>query len=146
MCTDELLRQITLRLPERGLLLLRVRDQLRLTLAAYRTLYATSCDFGNRKLCAATEGTDTLQAQLKGLEGDIERLVAQRTELERVCEVSNVLCWLLVWFSSWQACSVHTLHPLPQHRPLVQTQQPRPHAEPSSGHTRWTGCGLQTSN
>lgn len=142
MCTDELLRQITLRLPERGLLLLRVRDQLRLTLAAYRTLYATSCDFGNRKLCAATEGTDTLQAQLKGLEGDIERLVAQRTELERVCEVRDVLCWLLVRFSSWQACS--TAHP--STRPLVQTQPPRPHAEPSFGHTRWTGCGLQTSN
>ncbi len=32
---DELLRQVTLECPERGILLLRVRDELRMTLAAY---------------------------------------------------------------------------------------------------------------
>ena len=35
---DELIRQITLDLPERGLLLLRIRDEIRMTLDAYRTL------------------------------------------------------------------------------------------------------------
>ena len=36
---DELLRQVTLETPERGLVLLRVRDEIRMSLAAYQTLY-----------------------------------------------------------------------------------------------------------
>ncbi len=36
---DELIRQVTLESPERGLLLLRVRDEIRMTLDAYKTLY-----------------------------------------------------------------------------------------------------------
>ena len=36
---DELIRQVTIESPERGLLLLRVRDEVRMTLQAYQTLY-----------------------------------------------------------------------------------------------------------
>ena len=36
---DELIRQVTIESPERGLLLLRVRDEIRMTLDAYKTLY-----------------------------------------------------------------------------------------------------------
>ena len=36
---DELIRQVTLDCPERGLLLLRVRDEIKMTIAAYQTLY-----------------------------------------------------------------------------------------------------------
>jgi len=35
---DELIRQVTLNLPERGLLLMRVRDEMKLTISAYNTL------------------------------------------------------------------------------------------------------------
>ena len=38
-CFDEIIRQVTLNLPERGLLLLRVRDEIMMTIAAYQTLY-----------------------------------------------------------------------------------------------------------
>ena len=38
-CADELIRQATIERPERGLVLLRVRDEIRMTIAAYRTLY-----------------------------------------------------------------------------------------------------------
>ena len=38
-CFDEIIRQVTLNLPERGLLLLRVRDEIKMTIAAYQTLY-----------------------------------------------------------------------------------------------------------
>ena len=34
-CFDEIIRQVTLNLPERGLLLLRVRDEIMMTIAAY---------------------------------------------------------------------------------------------------------------
>lgn len=38
-CFDEVIRQVTIECPERGLLLLRVRDEIRMTIAAYQTLY-----------------------------------------------------------------------------------------------------------
>ena len=34
-CFDEIIRQVTLNLPERGLLLLRIRDEIKMTIAAY---------------------------------------------------------------------------------------------------------------
>jgi dynein light intermediate chain, axonemal len=34
-CFDEIIRQVTLSEPERGLLLLRVRDEIKMTIAAY---------------------------------------------------------------------------------------------------------------
>ena len=37
--SDELIRQVTINCAERGLLLLRVRDEIRMTVAAYQTLY-----------------------------------------------------------------------------------------------------------
>ena len=35
-CFDELIRQVTINCAERGLLLLRVRDEIRMTIAAYQ--------------------------------------------------------------------------------------------------------------
>lgn len=40
---DELIRQVTVNCPERGLLLLRVRDEIRMRICAYQTLYKTRC-------------------------------------------------------------------------------------------------------
>merc|ERR1712072_35638 len=37
-CFDEVIRQVTINFAERGLLLLRVRDEVRMTIAAYQTL------------------------------------------------------------------------------------------------------------
>jgi dynein light intermediate chain len=45
LCTDEILRQVALSCPERGLMLLRMRDQLRMTISAYQTLYKSRCGF-----------------------------------------------------------------------------------------------------
>ena len=46
---DEIIRQITLYEPERGILLLRVRDEIKMTIAAYQTLYQNSTSFAMRK-------------------------------------------------------------------------------------------------
>jgi dynein light intermediate chain len=48
-CLDELIRQVTIQCFERGLLLLRIRDECRLTLAHYQLLYESSIAFGMRK-------------------------------------------------------------------------------------------------
>jgi dynein light intermediate chain len=46
---DELLRQVALESPERGLMMLRVRDQLRMTIACYQTLFHNSTNFGMKR-------------------------------------------------------------------------------------------------
>lgn len=46
---DELIREVTINCAEQGLLLLRVRDEIRMTMAAYQTLYQSSIAFGMRK-------------------------------------------------------------------------------------------------
>merc|ERR1719453_107192 len=50
---DELIRQLTIECEDRGMMLLRVRDQIRLSIAAYQTLYHTSVAFGTRKILQA---------------------------------------------------------------------------------------------
>jgi dynein light intermediate chain len=46
--------------PERGLLLMRVRDEQRMTLTAYQTIYQSSVAFGMKKKVEADEGYDDL--------------------------------------------------------------------------------------
>ncbi|XP_038016825.1 axonemal dynein light intermediate polypeptide 1 isoform X4 [Motacilla alba alba] len=60
-CFDELIRQSTVSCAERGLLLLRVRDELQLTLAAYQALYESSVAFGVRKALQAEQGKAHLE-------------------------------------------------------------------------------------
>merc|ERR1711865_418221 len=67
-CFDELIRQMGINCPERGLLLLRVRDEIRMTIDAYKTLYESSVTFGVRKQLQAEQGMPELEAQVKELE------------------------------------------------------------------------------
>lgn len=46
---DEIIRQIAVDCPERGLLLMRVRDEHKMTLAAYETVYQSSLGYGMKK-------------------------------------------------------------------------------------------------
>jgi dynein light intermediate chain len=61
---DEIIRQATLNLPERGLLLMRVRDNLKMTFAGYQTLYEGSLVFGSRKVHVAETGVSELETRL----------------------------------------------------------------------------------
>jgi dynein light intermediate chain len=73
---DELIRQVTIESPERGLLLLRVRDEVRMTIAAYQTLYQSSITFGMRKTLQAEQGNGELLAKNEELEMEKNRLQA----------------------------------------------------------------------
>lgn len=64
---DELIRQVTINSPEQGLLLLRVRDELRLTIDAYKMLFESSILFGIRKQLQAEEGTGDIQQRITEL-------------------------------------------------------------------------------
>jgi dynein light intermediate chain, axonemal len=82
-CFDELIRQITINCAERGLLLLRVRDEMRMTITAYESLYESSIAYGIRKALMAeqlrmdlTGKLRTLTETKKDLEGQITAMKA----------------------------------------------------------------------
>lgn len=72
---DEIIRQVTIDCPERGLLLMRVRDELKMTISAYQTLYQSSVTFGMRKQLQSEQGKSEL-------ENKIEELQKKKSKLE----------------------------------------------------------------
>ncbi|XP_002731258.1 33 kDa inner dynein arm light chain, axonemal [Saccoglossus kowalevskii] len=85
-CFDELIRQVTINCAERGLLLLRVRDEIRMTIAAYQTLYESSVAFGMRKALQAEQGKADMEKKISELEQDKKDLERQVNELKAKCE------------------------------------------------------------
>lgn len=61
---DELIREITINCAERGLLLLRVRDEIQMTLAAYQALYESSTAFGMRSMLQAEQGKSDMETRV----------------------------------------------------------------------------------
>ena len=79
-CFDELIRQVTINCAERGLLLLRVRDEIRMTTAAYQTLYESSIAFGMRKALMSEQKRGEMEAEIEELDaenGDLEKHVEE---------------------------------------------------------------------
>merc|ERR1711998_573366 len=67
-CFDELIRQVTINCAERGLLLLRVRDEIRMATSAYQSLYESSIAFGMRKALMAEYKRAEMENKVKQLE------------------------------------------------------------------------------
>jgi dynein light intermediate chain, axonemal len=82
-CFDEIIRQVTLNQPERGLLLLRVRDQIKMTNASYQTLYRSAVTFAMRKQLQAEHGKDALAKEIKDLKEEQQRQLNRVMELEK---------------------------------------------------------------
>lgn len=83
---DELIRQVTINCAERGLLLLRVRDELRMTIAAYQTLYESSVAFGMRKSLLSEQGKTETEEQIETLEQEKQELQNEVARLKQKCE------------------------------------------------------------
>ena len=64
-CYDEIIRQVALAESERGLMLLRVRDEVKMTIAAYQTLYQSSVTFAMRKQIQAEHGKADLEKTIE---------------------------------------------------------------------------------
>lgn len=86
-CMDELIRQVTIDGPERGLLMMRVRDELRMTVDAYKTLFASSVTFGIKKQLRAEEGLPALEAQAEAMSAENKQLELEAQELRSQLEV-----------------------------------------------------------
>uniref|UniRef100_A0A8C8EB21 Axonemal dynein light intermediate polypeptide 1 n=1 Tax=Otus sunia TaxID=257818 RepID=A0A8C8EB21_9STRI len=85
-CFDELIREVTINCAERGLLLLRVRDEIQMTIAAYQTLYESSVAFGMRKALQAEEGKSNMEKRIAELEEEKRELERQVSEEKAKCE------------------------------------------------------------
>lgn len=88
-CFDELIRQMTINCAERGLLLLRVRDEIRMTIAAYQTLYESSIAFGMRRALQAEQNKAEMEAKIKQIESEVKELEQQVQETKSKREQSE---------------------------------------------------------
>ncbi|NXE25078.1 IDLC protein, partial [Ardeotis kori] len=85
-CFDELIRETTINCAERGLLLLRVRDEIQMTIAAYHTLYESSVSFGVRKALQAEQGKSDMEKRIAELEEEKRELERQVSEEKAKCK------------------------------------------------------------
>ncbi|KAK9817993.1 hypothetical protein WJX72_005455 [[Myrmecia] bisecta] len=85
-CFDEIIREVTINCAERGLLLLRVRDEMRMTVAAYQTLYESSVAFGMRKALQTEQGKSDMEVRVQTLEAEAKDLERQVSEWKGRCE------------------------------------------------------------
>jgi len=86
-CMDELIRQVAIDGPERGLLMMRVRDELRMTIDAYKTLFASSVTFGIKKQLRAEEGLPALELQAESMVAENKQLELEAQELRTQLEI-----------------------------------------------------------
>ncbi|NXE13193.1 IDLC protein, partial [Lophotis ruficrista] len=85
-CFDELIRETTINCAERGLLLLRVRDEIQMTIAAYQMLYESSVSFGMRKALQAEQGKSDMEKRIAELEEEKRELERQVSEERAKCD------------------------------------------------------------
>lgn len=79
---DELIRQITINCNDRGFLLVRVRDEIKMTTQAYQTLYESAISSGMRKALQSEQKKSDMVNRIKLLEDDWEKLEKEGEELE----------------------------------------------------------------
>ena len=64
-CFDEIIRQVTIDNTERGLLLLKVRDEIKMSIASYQILYESAILYGIRKQLQAEDAKLELKKELE---------------------------------------------------------------------------------
>ncbi|EPR63404.1 putative inner dynein arm light chain [Toxoplasma gondii TgCatPRC2] len=85
-CFDEILRQVTIACAERGLLLHRVRTELRTMIQAYQKLYESSAAFGMRKALQAEYRKEEMDERLESLTQSNKQLEQEVKVMERYVE------------------------------------------------------------
>lgn len=86
---DELIREITINCAERGFLLARVKDEIKMTIQAYQTLFESSIAFGMRKSLQAEQRKAEITGFIHELEDDNVQLKGDVEDLEH--EINQLL-------------------------------------------------------
>lgn len=81
-CFDELIRQITLNCLERGILLMRIKKELNMTVESYQHLYESSIAYGIRTMLLAEEEKKKLNDNIYKTQCECDELQSQIEELE----------------------------------------------------------------
>ena len=82
-CFDEIIRQVTIDNPDRGLLLLKVRDEIKMSIASYQILYESALLYGLRKQMQAEDNKEQLKKELEEKEKKNIELTNRKIELEK---------------------------------------------------------------
>ncbi|PFH37910.1 putative axonemal dynein light chain p33 [Besnoitia besnoiti] len=85
-CFDELIRHIAIQGPERALLLLRLKEEARMTIAAYEALSEASVNFSLRKQLQSEFAVGDREQRIAALEEENARLRAKAAGLKRQAE------------------------------------------------------------
>eukprot|EP00347_Sterkiella_histriomuscorum_P021477 403333842 len=80
---DELIRQVTINCAERGFLLVRVRDEIKMTIQAYQTLYESSIAYGMRKALQAEQRKSEMLIKINQLNDNCDELEQEVDDLKR---------------------------------------------------------------
>lgn len=81
-CFDELIRQITISCSHRGLLLVRVRDEMRMMIHAYQNLYESALSYGMRKALQGEQRRAEMTATISSLTIEVNALETQVAQLD----------------------------------------------------------------
>ena len=81
-CFDEIIRQVTIDNAERGLLLLKVRDEIKMSIASYQILYESANLYGIRKQLQAEDAKMELKKELEEKEKKNIELTNKKIALE----------------------------------------------------------------
>jgi len=79
---DEMIRQVTLECPERGYLLLRIREEIRLTINSHLEIHRSTLTFGQQKLTLAEKNAAELRQSYFALSEKMKLLQTRVLELE----------------------------------------------------------------
>ena len=71
-CFDELIRQVTINCLERGILLMRIKKEIEMTVNSYQTLYESAIAYGIRTSLIAEETKNKLSEDIKQIENEID--------------------------------------------------------------------------
>jgi dynein light intermediate chain len=86
-CFDELIRQVTLNCLERGILLMRIKKEIEMTINSYQTLYESSVAYGIRTLLIAEEDKKNLNTKIEEISDECDMLEKEIEALEN--EINN---------------------------------------------------------
>ncbi|KFG40479.1 putative axonemal dynein light chain p33 [Toxoplasma gondii p89] len=85
-CFDELIRHVAIQGPERALLLLRLKEEVRVTIAAYEALSEACVNFSSRKQLQSEIAVGDREQRIAVLEEENSRLRAKVASLKRQAE------------------------------------------------------------
>ena len=85
-CFDELIRQVTINCLERGILLMRIKKELIMTVESYQNLYESALAYGIRVLLLAEEDKKKLEEEIVEQENECNVLENEIEEIEYALE------------------------------------------------------------